>query len=472
MIPIITPTDYDCAEDLFNSLYFICKNTVYLNETVTPKIMKIFNDLSPFKLKFIYFKENTECPICGSKLNKNGTKLYKLNKNQEFFKQQYQCSSKTCNYTTTASLEHFIEKNCNYTKDIRQKGLKLEYIEHISHEKKAEIIEDEIGFKIPRQTIQYHEFQKSKEFIENEEKEIQIELKKQNIKPSGIIHYDEEFFTKNKEKYVRLTLLDSKTRLILNDQIINQTQFNIDFIETFLKYSLIDKTKKILITDGHTAYPDIIKSLNLKQQKCTFHKIQNQRTPVWKKIHRLERQNKNKQKQINKNLEKINTINKKYGKIKRRPTKKEKNRRKNLQKRKKLQRENQKLKKEIRENKKQIKEYENYNKRISDLFKSKTLKQARIKFKKLQGEIKSMPEEIQKFIQNLSKDFETTINHIKNPEIPSTNNLIEGFYKTTFPGKIKRIFRTNKGLKIRLKLSQLRWTKRNVLKIKNKTIHQ
>lgn len=83
-----------------------------------------------------------------------------------------------------------------------------------------------------------------------------------------------------------------------------------------------------------------------------------------------------------------------------------------------------------------------------------------------------MPEEIQKFIQNLSKDFETTINHIKNPEIPSTNNLIEGFYKTTFPGKIKRIFRTNKGLKIRLKLSQLRWTKRNVLKIKNKTIHQ
>lgn len=73
MIPIITPTDYNCAEDLFNSLYFICKNTVYLNETVTPKIMKIFNDLSPFKLKFIYFKENTECPICGSKLNKNGT---------------------------------------------------------------------------------------------------------------------------------------------------------------------------------------------------------------------------------------------------------------------------------------------------------------------------------------------------------------------------------------------------------------
>lgn len=466
MNQIITPTKYNCAEELFNSLYLICENTVYLNETVSPKIIYIFNELSPFKLKFIYFKENPICPNCGSKLNKNGTKKYNLNKNQEYYKQQYSCSSTKCKYTTTASLEQHIEKSCNYTKEIRQKGLELEYIEHISHEKKAEIIQKEIGTKIPRQTIQYHEFEKSEQFIEKEEKTIQKEIKKRNITSSGIIHYDEEFFTKNKEKYVRLTLLDSKTRLILNDQIILQNQFDIDFIEIFLKYSLENQKRKILITDGHTAYPEIIQKLNLKQQKCTFHKIQIQRTPVWKKIHRLERQNKSKQKQINKNLEKINTINKKHGKIKKRCTSTEKTRRKNLQKRKKLQRENQKLKKQIRDNKKEIKEYENYNKRISDLFKSKTVKQARRKFKTLQGEIKSMPEEIQKFIKSLSKDFETTINHIKNPEIPSTNNLIEGYYKTTFPGKIKRIFRTDKGLKTRLKLSQLRWTKRNVLKIK------
>ena len=145
---------------------------------------------------------------------------------------------------------------------------------------------------------------------------------------------------------MRLTLLDSKTRLILNDQIILQNQFDIDFIEIFLKYSLENQKRKILITDGHTAYPEIIQKLNLKQQKCTFHKIQVQRTPVWKKIHRLERQNKSKQKQINKNLEKINTINKKYEKTKNKCTSTEKTRRKNLQKRKKLQRENQQLTKQ------------------------------------------------------------------------------------------------------------------------------
>lgn len=57
MIPKITPTEYNCAEDLFNSLYFIHENTIYLNERVSPKIMSIFIEISPFELKFVYFKE-------------------------------------------------------------------------------------------------------------------------------------------------------------------------------------------------------------------------------------------------------------------------------------------------------------------------------------------------------------------------------------------------------------------------------
>lgn len=106
-------------------------------------------------------------------------KKYNLNKNQEYYKQQYSCSSTKCKYTTTASLEQHIEKSCNYTKEIRQKGLELEYIEHISHEKKAEIIQKEIGTKIPRQTIQYHEFEKSEQFIEKKKKQYEKKSKKE-----------------------------------------------------------------------------------------------------------------------------------------------------------------------------------------------------------------------------------------------------------------------------------------------------
>ena len=73
-----SPTIYNCTEELFNSLYFICENTVYLNEVVSPKLIYILNELSPFELKFIYFKEDFVCHICGRKLNKNGTKKYNL----------------------------------------------------------------------------------------------------------------------------------------------------------------------------------------------------------------------------------------------------------------------------------------------------------------------------------------------------------------------------------------------------------
>jgi|GEM_PF-4997209 len=44
---IITPTNYNCAEELFNSSYLICENTIYLNEIISPKIIYIFNELPP-----------------------------------------------------------------------------------------------------------------------------------------------------------------------------------------------------------------------------------------------------------------------------------------------------------------------------------------------------------------------------------------------------------------------------------------
>jgi hypothetical protein len=70
---------------------------------VSPKLINIFNEFSPFKLKFINFKKDLVCPIYGSKLNKNGNRKYNLNKNQEYYKQQYSCSSSKCNYTTIES---------------------------------------------------------------------------------------------------------------------------------------------------------------------------------------------------------------------------------------------------------------------------------------------------------------------------------------------------------------------------------
>ena len=106
-------------------------------------------------------------------------------------------------------------------------------------------------------------------------------------------------------------------------------------------------------------------------------------------------------------------------------------------------------------------------KKISLIFKSKTEKTARKRFQELYDKLDDLPKEIKSFIKNLSKYLNKAIQHTINRHIPSTNNLIEGFYKTTLPRKIKRIFKTYGGLLIRITLNNIRWIKRCVIINKN-----
>lgn len=102
------------------------------------------------------------------------------------------------------------------------------------------------------------------------------------------------------------------------------------FIEIFMTYSLkdltnysnpdipnpkhplllIDLKKDTMITDGYTAYVSIIESLQMDHQKCVFHKMMNQRTPVWKTMAQLERQRKSKENKLEKTLKKIQELEK------------------------------------------------------------------------------------------------------------------------------------------------------------------
>ena len=66
----------------------------------------------------------------------------------------------------------------------------------------------------------------------------------------------------------------------------------------------------------------------------------------------------------------------------------------------------------------------------------------------------------------MKKDLDILINHIGNKDIPATNNIVENYYRTTLPQKHKRIYRTLKGLKKRIKEQQIRWIHRQVLKQK------
>lgn len=85
------------------------------------------------------------------------------------------------------------------------------------------------------------------------------------------------------------------------------------------------------------------------------------------------------------------------------------------------------------------------------------------RFNNLNEKFNEMPEIIQDLMRKLSKKLEITLNHTKNRKIPSTNNLAELLFRVTFPGKIKRIFRTYKAAQRQIRLNNLNSTKRNVL---------
>ena len=301
------------------------------------------------------------------------------------------------------------------------------------------------------------------QYLDKEEKRISKLIIELNIKPSGFYNYDEEFIKISKEIYVRMTIIDAHTQLIINDQIIRKEEFTKQTIKKYLKESLKGLKLNTIITDGYSAYPEIIKEIGAKHHSCTFHMMQRLMIPLQKHINKRNRSIKSLEEQIEKTTDKIEQLKSKMPLKKGRAKKTETKLIKNQNQRKKLKLENDKNKFKLKQYKKEIKEYNQYKEKISKIFKSKSIKTAMNRFNKLNEKFDEMPEIIQDFMKKLSKKLEITLNHTKNRKIPSTNNLAELLFRVTFPGKIKRIFRTYKGAQRQIRLNNLNWTKRNVL---------
>ena len=118
---------------------------------------------------------------------------------------------------------------------------------------------------------------------------------------------------------------------------------------------------------------------------------------------------------------------------------------------------------------KKIRNLKMYKERIKVILRVKNLKTAINKLNKLLKE-KDLPEFIEKFLNNLLKKIDRAIQFVNDGNISKTNNLIELFFKVTFPGKIKRIYRTYEGAMNRFRLNNIRWMKRNVIEKYEKNI--
>ncbi|MBR0058001.1 MAG: hypothetical protein IJP99_01515 [Methanobrevibacter sp.] len=390
----------------------------------------------------------------------NGTVELCLDNLKHIYCQKYIKKVDDYYITETTNLDSFINKNCKYSNFLSDLIVKIMSIEQISYEKISEIIKVFLNVKIDRKRIYDLFNRKIDEYIHMNIKDLQEEILNGNIEFSGVIHYDEEYLWIKHQPYVRLTILDAENKLIIEDTVIPRDIFTKDYIKTFLETSLNNLEVKTIITDGYKAYTSIIDDLGYNHQRCTFHSMKNLMDDIIPKHNILNRKIKKLNKDIPELEKEINKIKEKYKGKKGRTSKEDTQRNKDNKKRKQLEKELRDKKAQRRKYTKRLKEDDKIVKKISLIFKSKTYKTAKNRFQRLYDKINELPEEIQKYLKRLEKYLEKTLQHSLNQKIPSTNNLIEGFYKTTLPGCIKKIFKTYRGLLIRITLNNIRWIKR------------
>ena len=460
----INPFTTNNINDIVNKpLYFFDDDRLNVSNIIHHDDLGFFDTYyGEYYSEIVYYEyERPICLKCGSSMNSNGSRKAKPNKWEGIRKKQYICPN--CNKTQVTSLENFIKRYSNYTRSICEKALEYESISYLPYQKKAELIELENGIRLNRQTVYYHESTYADSFITQKEDDLQKILKEMKIEPSGIYHYDEEYLRENGDKIVRLTIIDAVTNLIINDQVMLQEDFDKEFLEIFLRYSLEGLSKKVLVTDGYSAYPGIIEKICINHQLCIFHIIKNKRTPSFRKIRKLEKRIETIKNTIKDNEEKIGEL-KKYGKGRHSPPRKtDKKWKRNIRKRKKLDSENKRLRKELKQKTKELKEQKDIDERISNIYDVDSQKEANRRFNTIHNQINQFDEDTQKFIKNLDKKFDRTTTYFRNSQIPRTNNKIEGYFKITLPKYLKRTYRTRKGLIRWIRLQKIRWTKRNVI---------
>ncbi len=397
------PTEIYCVEDLFKYYLFGQGNLLYICNTISPKIVELISEIMNTKLFVIYFDYREYDPEFARTHVKNGLVEYKLNKKYIIYKQTYKYTSKNKDKYMTTMLPEYIDKYCNYTREIKKQGLMCTKITYASYGSKNEMVNEQFGIKISRQSIYLHEKELSPQYIYNKEQEILKQIEKLNIKPSGYYSYDEEYIKINNKIYVRLALIDVHTKMIINDELIPKNQFNKEYIEKFLKQSTDGIKLETIITDGYRSYPEIIERLGAKHQLCTFHIMQNLMTKLNPYINTKKRLIESLTKSNEKKEAKIEELKNEMPLKRGRPKKSDKKAMKNLEKRKKLKREIDKNKEKIREYKAKIKEHLDYKDTIKKIFRAKSLKTAMKYFNQLKDKLEELPPIIKDFIKKLSK---------------------------------------------------------------------
>ena len=227
------PTVIYCVEEL--KKFCICGSgkQLYISNQMPLKIVEGFIEIMADDIEITIFDHREMDEDKYVNLKRNGRTKINLNKKHEIYKQTYYYYSKNRKKYITTMMPQYIKKYCCYSLNIQNYCFTQSKIFYTSYENTADLINEENKLNITRQSVYLYEREACRVNLVKKEQELWKTIKKLEINPSGVYHYDEEYIKINKEVYVRLSLIDAHTRIIINDILTHKDQFNKEYIKTF-----------------------------------------------------------------------------------------------------------------------------------------------------------------------------------------------------------------------------------------------
>ena len=191
-------------------------------------------------------------------------------------------------------------------------------------------------------------------------------------------------------------------------------------------------------------YPPIIERICIKHQLCIFHIIKNHFDKSYKTLNKIKRRIKTIETKIDKNEERITQIKNKSKGIEGKISKTDITRQNRVKRRKKLEKETKQLRRDLSEKRKQLQGQESINERIRAIYDTDTAKAAKQRFNTIYNKLNQFDKNTQIFLKRLEKRFDKTTEYYKNPQIPRTNNKIEGIFQNNSPTTPKKNIQNTK----------------------------
>jgi len=223
---------------------------------ILSRILKDYSDDYEFTANGVFRRITPpRCPDCGSPMSYNGFNTYRKGGLGEVSVGRYLCSA--CWRSVEEDRTFWNDLKAEFFNVLNAICLRLR-LNHTSYE----VIEDVMGLLYPR----------DKDTIRNM---VQSAIEGVEVPPVNdiqFVHYDEQHPKAGRSQKYRLTLLDSRTRLVIADELFDSKDSAT--IEDFLRRNLDPNKPIFIVTDLYRGYDEIFKKIfgnDVVHQLCLLH---------------------------------------------------------------------------------------------------------------------------------------------------------------------------------------------------------